>query len=253
MKCISNIVVGLMIAVACYTMIAGQAGDYHEEAPPVIKFQYLGQSSFLVTTSGGTTFLTDPIDFKGYHMPPGTTADIVTVSHEHIDHNCVDAVSGSPAVFRGTNEKCTAVNTIDTTINDVRLYTVPSFHNPGHSRLNAIFIFEFDGIRLAHPGDLGTTLTDEQVDAIGEIDILMVPLGGQYTISTVQADSIVEQLHVKHIVIGMHFKTEAFDDLPYTAEPFMEGKETARWFKDNFFIYNPSEPPPAREYIVMGY
>jgi len=253
MKNIPSIVGGLLIAVACSAAIAAQSASDNDEAPPVIKFQYLGQSSFLVTTSSGTTFLTDPIDFKGYHMPEGTNADIVTVSHEHIDHNCVDAVAGSPTVFRGTNEKCTTVNTVDTIINDVRLFTVPSFHNPGHNRVNAVFVFEFDGIRLAHLGDIGTTLTSEQVDAIGAVDILMVPLGGQFTVAAVQADSIVEQLQVKHIVIGMHFRTEAFDALPYTAEPFMEGKETARWFKDNFFIYSPSEPPPHREYIVMRY
>jgi len=252
MRNITSIIVGLLMAIACFALAVAQTDSADEQAP-VIKFRYLGQSSFLVTASNGTTFLTDPIDFKGYHMPQGTTADIVTVSHEHIDHNCVDAVSGSPIVFHGTNNECTSVNTVDTTINGVRLYTVPSFHDPGHHGVNAIFVFEFDGIRLVHLGDIGTTLTDDQIEAIGDVDILMVPLGGQFTIAAAQADSIVDQLQVKHIVIGMHFRTEAFDAMPYTAEPFMEGKATARWFRDNFFIYSPLEPPPQREYIVMRY
>jgi hypothetical protein len=147
-----------------------------------VRIRWLGQSSFLMTTSGGTTILTDPVDFKGYKLPPGTTADIVTVSHEHVDHNAVGAVSGTPAVFRGTDKRCHAINAVDTTIAGVRLYSVTSFHDPGHHGVNAVFIFEFNGIRVAHLGDIGTTLADGQVEAIGPIDVLMIPVGGQYTV-----------------------------------------------------------------------
>lgn len=216
-----------------------------------IGIRWLGHASFLITTSCGTTILTDPIDFKGYNIPEGTTADIVTVSHEHIDHNCVDAVSGNPAVFRGTDKKCRNVNVIDTTIRDIRLHTVHSFHDPGHHGSNAIFVFEFDGIRLAHMGDIGTVLTNEQIAAVGNIDVLMVPVGGQFTITGEEADSIVGQLDAERLVIPMHFKTEAFDAVPYTAEPFLKGKENVRRVGGEEIVIDLRVPVFGREYILF--
>ena len=118
-----------------------------------IKIEYYGQAAFGITTSNGTKIIIDPANFKGYKMPTGVTADIVTVSHEHIDHNAINTVSGSPIIFHGTDEKCRTINPLDTTINDVRLYSVPSFHDPGHHGVNAIFVFAFDGIRLVHMGE----------------------------------------------------------------------------------------------------
>ena len=218
-----------------------------------IGIRWLGQASFLLATSKGTTIITDPIKFKGYAPPVGTTADIVTVSHEHIDHNSIDAISGSPAVFHGTDSKCRHVTAVDTTVADVRLYSVPSFHDPGHRGSNAIFVFEFDGIRVAHLGDIGETLTREQIAAIGAVDILMIPVGGQFTIAAAEADTIVNQLNVSRYVLPMHYKTEAFDDLPYTAEPFLKGKNHVRRIEDNNFTFDPSIPVANREYIVMRY
>ncbi|MFH2034918.1 MAG: MBL fold metallo-hydrolase [Candidatus Zixiibacteriota bacterium] len=223
------------------------------DAEKSIKIRWFGQSSFRITTSIGTTIVIDPVNFKGYHIPDGTTADFVTISHEHIDHNSVDALSGSPRVFRGTDKQCQIVNPIDTTIDGIRLYTVSSFHNPGHNRFNAIFVFEFDGIRMAHLGDIGTILADDQIKAIGEIDILMIPVGGQYTIAGPEADSIVNQLNVKRAIIPMHYKTKAFEDLPYTVEPFLKNKENIRRIDDNNFILKISQLPVRREYIVMQY
>ncbi len=224
-----------------------------EELVAPVSVRWLGQASFRIITPGSTSIIIDPVDFKGYHFPEGITADIVTVSHEHIDHNSVEAVSGTPAVFRGTDSPCQMVNPIDTTIGGVRLYTVPSYHDPGRNRVNAIFVFEFDGIRLAHLGDLGLVLTDEQIEAIGEVDILMIPVGGQYTIAAPQADSIVSQLNVKRLVLPMHYKTEAFDVLPYTADPFLEGKENVRRLETNEFLVDPTRPASELEYVVMEY
>ena len=220
---------------------------------PPVTIRWLGQSSFMITTSGGTTILTDPIDFKGYKMPPNTTANIVTVSHEHPDHNCVNAVSGSPLVFRGTDSDLSTINVIDTVIGDVRMYNVSSYHDPGHHGLNAVFVFEFDGIRVAHLGDIGTVLTDEQIDRIGDVDVLMVPVGGQFTITGAKADTIVAQLNVKRVVIPMHYKTEAFDSFPYSADPFLNGKNHVQWSDGDTFTLHVSNPPEFRTYVVLDY
>lgn len=218
-----------------------------------ISIRWFGQSAFRVTTAGGTTFIIDPANFKGYAMPRGEAAAIVAVTHEHPDHNSVEVVSGSPVVLRGTDSQCQTVNRIDTTLGGVHIYTVPSFHDPGHNRRNAVFVFEFDGLRMAHLGDIGTVLTEEQVAAIGELDILMIPVGGKYTIAAPRADSIVNQLTVKRLVIPMHFKTEAFDGLPYTAEPFLEGKPTVVRVETSEISIDPTAVASDLQYVVMEY
>lgn len=232
---------------------AGAQPGAESSAKATLKIRWLGQSSFEMTTSGGTIIVTDPADFKGYHMPPDLSADIVTVSHEHRDHNHVAGVTGAPVIFHGTNEQLSAVNDIDTTVQDVRLYTVPSFHDPGHHGMNAIFVFECDGFRIAHLGDIGTILTDDQIAAIGKIDILMIPVGGRFTIAAPEADTIVSQLNVRRAVLPMHYKTAAFDILPYSAEPFLKGKENVRRMNGNEFTVEPEAPIGAREFIVLEY
>jgi len=223
------------------------------ETAKTVKIRWFGQAGFLITTAQGTRIVIDPANFKGYKMPEGVTADILTVSHEHMDHNAVETVGGNPAVFRGTDRDCSTVHTIDTTVGPVRLYTVPSYHDPGHHGVNAIFVFEFDGLRLAHLGDIGEVLTSEQIDALGQIDILMIPVGGKYTISHVEADSIVNQLNPKRLVFPMHYKTAAFDGLPYTAEPFLADKPNVTRLETNEFVFKPAAIASELEYVLMRY
>jgi L-ascorbate metabolism protein UlaG (beta-lactamase superfamily) len=218
-----------------------------------ISIKWFGQSCFLITVSDGTQILTDPAEFMGYHLPTGLTAHIVTVSHNHMDHNRVDLVGGNPEVLMGLTPDSTKFVHTDKKIKNIRIYNVSSFHDPGKHGLNAIFVFEFDGIRIAHLGDIGTTLTDNQIKAIGKIDILMIPVGGKYTIAGADADKIVEQLDVKMIVFPMHYKTEAFSGLPYSENDYLKGKKNIKRISGNTFILNISKPPAEREYIVMDY
>jgi L-ascorbate metabolism protein UlaG (beta-lactamase superfamily) len=240
----------ILVIFICPLLSAAHApGD----STATIRIKWFGQSSFLVTTTGGTNILIDPANFKGYHFPDSVYTDIVTVSHEHIDHNYVEGALGSPAIFRGTDDKCQKVNSIDTTIKGIRFYSISSYHNPVHTAVNAIFVYEFDGLRLVHLGDIGHILTDDQIRTIGKVDILMVPVGGKYTIAAAEADTIVNQLDVKHLVIPMHYKTDAFPDLPYTAEPFLKGKENVRRIDNTYFIIDPATMPEAREYVLLRY
>lgn len=245
-----SIIAAILLFSTCPSFLFAQGTA---DSAASIQIKWFGQSAFLVTTTNGTNILIDPANFKGYHFPDSVFADIVTVSHEHIDHNYVDGVLGSPAVFHGTDEKCQKVNSIDTTIKGIHLYSVSSFHNPVHTAVNAVFVYEFDGLRLVHLGDIGTILTDDQLRAIGKVDILMIPVGGQYTITAAEADTIVNQLDVKRLVIPMHYKTEAFPELPYTAEPFLKGKENVRRIDDTHFSYNPAQSPENREYVILRY
>jgi L-ascorbate metabolism protein UlaG (beta-lactamase superfamily) len=218
-----------------------------------IVIKWFGQSCFLIVTSEKTQILTDPIEFKGYHLPNGIEPDLVTVSHNHPDHNRLDVVDGNPIKLIGTSANIQNVLSIDKKINDVRIYTVPSYHDPGRHGMNAIFVFEFDGIRIVHLGDLGMTLSDSQIEAIGNVDILMIPVGGQFTISGATADSVINQLKVKSIVFPMHYKTDAFNSLPYSAEEFLREKEYVKRISENKFILILAKMPRKREYFVMDY
>ena len=242
-----------ILTLVCALTVGAQAGEDSLKSGQSIQIRWFGQAAYEVTTSKGTTIIIDPIQYKGYSMPEGITADIVTISHEHIDHNCIDAVSNPSVVFHGTDEECQISAKVDTTVEGVRLYSVASFHDSGRSRANTIFVFEFDGVRMAHLGDIGTTLTGDQIKAIGEVDILMIPVGGQFTVGAAGADSIVNQLEVKRFVFPMHYRTEAFGSMPYTAEPFLEGKENVRRVEDNNITFDLSDLKGEREYLVLQY
>ncbi len=216
-----------------------------------VTFRWFGQGCFLMVTSQNTKIIVDPMQIAGYKIPSDIKADIVTVSHEHGDHNKVDAVSGSPIVLRGLSGEV-----IDRKIKDVRFFTVDSFHDDtqGSQRgKNAIFIYEFDGIRVAHLGDLGHVLTDAQVQKIGKIDVLMIPVGGTYTIFGESADKVVMQLKPRMIVFPMHFKTDQAQFLPYSGEDYIQGKANSEKLDGNSFSFNPKSPPSSLQFIVLNY
>jgi L-ascorbate metabolism protein UlaG (beta-lactamase superfamily) len=132
---------------------------------------------------------------------------LVTISHEHTDHNNAALATGSPTILRGLAANDWAK--IDQKIKGVRVYTVPTYHDDkqGSARgKNAVFVFDLDGLRVVHLGDLGHPLSDDQVKQIGAVDVVMIPVGGFYTIDGKGAAEVVGQLKPK-IAIPMHYKT----------------------------------------------
>lgn len=163
---------------------------------------YLGHSSFAFKGSKARVVV-DPFDATLLGIPfPKTEADIVTVSHQHDDHNAISNISGDPLIFDlpGEYEK-----------NGVRVYGFETFHdkNNGEERgKNIIFKFEIDGVAILHCGDLGHALTSELIQEINGADILLVPVGGVYTINADEARQVVERLEPS-IVIPMHYRDPA--------------------------------------------
>ncbi len=156
----------------------------------------LGHASFKIKGKTATV-VTDPYEGKA-------EADIVLVSHEHPDHNAISKVSGEPFIVNGPGEY---------EIKDVTVTGVPSYHDDkkGEERgNNVIYKFTVDGLNLCHLGDLGHKLTDKQVEDIGDVDILFVPVGGHFTISAETASEVVAQIE-PYIVIPMHYKTKDSD------------------------------------------
>jgi L-ascorbate metabolism protein UlaG (beta-lactamase superfamily) len=165
-----------------------------------MKIQYLGHSSFLLTESTGTSIVTDPYNSIGYPMP-AVAAKAVTVSHQHYDHNNAQAVSGKPLLFEKEG-----VYDLD----GVEITGIKSFHDDEGGALrgeNIIFKFRMDGLDVCHLGDIGENCTAELLEQILPIDILLIPVGGIYTIDSEQAKEYVDRI-MPEIVIPMHYKTK---------------------------------------------
>lgn len=180
---------------------------------------FLGHSSFRIKGREASV-ITDPFDPQMVGLKySGAEADIVTVSHEHKDHNQVSLVKGVKKVVAGPGEY---------EIMGVSIIGLPSFHDDKKGALrgkNTIYVIEMDGLRIAHLGDVGHELSEETVEALGDIDILLVPVGGEYTVGPNEAAGIVRSIEPT-LVIPMHYqmpglKPETFAKL-FPLEPFLK-------------------------------
>jgi L-ascorbate metabolism protein UlaG (beta-lactamase superfamily) len=185
-----------------------------------VKITYYGHSSFLLEAKDGTRVIVDPYrpgSFGGSFRYGAITdtADVVVATHTHDDHGAVDTIPGHPQTF---------VQPSSATVGGVTITGVPVAHDAegGKSRgKNTIIVIDDGDIRVAHLGDLGHTLDAATVAAVGPVDVLMVPVGGFYTIDHKQAAQVVEAV-APRIVLPMHYKTPKVPDFPITdVEPFL--------------------------------
>jgi len=165
-----------------------------------MKIRCFGHSCFYLTSKSGTRILTDPFAPSVGYKVPDVEADIVTVSHNHYDHNNVKAVKGDLVVYNkeGLYES-----------KDIRIKGISTYHDEfkGKKRgSNIVFSIKIDGINVCHLGDLGHIPDDLQITEIGEVDILLIPVGGTFTVDSAQAKRVVELLKPK-VIIPMHYKT----------------------------------------------
>jgi L-ascorbate metabolism protein UlaG (beta-lactamase superfamily) len=173
-----------------------------------MRLRWFGQSAFLLSGDAGRVMI-DPFDGPlarergtqwDYPDIEGVEPDLLLISHEHFDHSNQDAIGGDPQVIRST------AGSFETPLGDV--LAIASEHDPsaGTERgPNAIFSFELDGTRVCHLGDLGqSALREEQLAAIGKADVLMVPVGGHFTIDAEAAAEVVRVLDPA-IVVPMHY------------------------------------------------
>lgn len=165
-----------------------------------MKIRYIGHSCFLLTDSAGTAIVTDPYGDIGLDFPV-LRADAVTVSHSHYDHCNIGAVGGSPAVFERAGKYL---------FRGIGIEAVESFHDDVGGRKrgkNLIFSFVMDGTRVCHLGDLGEKLSADLLGRIGRPDVLLLPVGGNYTIDGAEAAEIVKRVSPA-VAIPMHFKVK---------------------------------------------
>ncbi len=170
---------------------------------------HLGHSSFRIR-GRQASLVTDPFSPAATGLKfPKTEADIVTVSHNHEDHNQAGLVGGNPQVFMGPGEY---------EAKGVKISGVSTFHDAENGTKrgrNTVYEIQMDGLHLVHLGDLGTKLTTEQVETLSGVDILMIPVGGVYSLDGKTATAVVAQLEPL-IVIPMHYQVPG---LKYQLEP----------------------------------
>lgn len=182
--------------------------------------QYIGHSCFRLRYKN-VFVITDPFDPRSVGLSfPKKKAEIVTISHDHDDHNDISNIDGIKKVISGPGEY---------DVSEVSILGFPSYHDDksGQERgKNTIFVFEMGMIRLAHLGDLGHELKDNTVQLLGDIDVLMIPVGGKYTIGPSEAVKIVQNIEPS-IVIPMHYQQKGMNP-----EIFSELKEVEEFTRD---------------------
>ncbi|MGB9694995.1 MAG: MBL fold metallo-hydrolase [Caldisericaceae bacterium] len=200
-----------------------------------MNIRWLGHSSFYIETDGHT-IITDPYEAAIGYPVKFPSADIVTVSHEHSDHNAVQRVGGKPIIIR---------ESVDKVIDGIRFKGVGGAHDDdgGLKRgLITMFRIESEGISIVHLGDLGTLLSKEQIDQLLPVNILLVPVGGYFTIDAAKAHKVIESLH-PNIAIPMHYKTEYLRFDIAGVEPFL--KDTQYVKKDSLDVTSNTLPEPT--------
>ena len=166
-----------------------------------MKLEWIGHACFRLTGENGTVVITDPYDETvGAEMVP-LQADLITMSHEHHDHNDESMIAGSPVILHGTQEAV---------VGGVTARACGSYHDEvqGAKRgKNAIRVFEMDGLKVVHMGDQGCMPDAEILSGIADADIMMIPVGGTYTVDAQGAKEIVDAAKPR-CVVPMHVKTK---------------------------------------------
>ena len=211
-----------------------------------MKIKYLGHAAFVITSDEGVKIITDP-----YTTSPDltygeirATADVATVSHNHLDHCNVAAVGGDPQVMRWAEVS---------TAKGIKFRGINSYHDDEGGRMrggNIIFCFEVDGLKICHLGDLGHLLDDRQKAEIGKVDILLIPVGGHFTIDAKTATEVCDQLK-PGVIIPMHYRTDK--GLPVIAgvDEFLRGKANVKWLDTSQVEFKAGELPNTGQIIVL--
>ncbi|MEW6142967.1 MAG: MBL fold metallo-hydrolase [Chloroflexota bacterium] len=209
-----------------------------------MRIRWLGHACFLITSSSGLRIVTDPYSPGGdlRYAPIRETAEIVTVSHGHFDHGNVSAIGGKPEIVRGSGM-----------VRGIQFLAIDTFHDNmlGSQRgRNTVFCFAMDGIKLAHFGDLGHSLSLQQLEGVGAVDVVMVPVGGNYTIGPEDAWALCQQLRPK-VILPMHYRTAKVNMPIAPVEDFIRGRVGVRKLEGSEIELMRDRLPQSVEIIVL--
>jgi L-ascorbate metabolism protein UlaG (beta-lactamase superfamily) len=214
-----------------------------------MKVKWYGHAAFLITSDEGIKIMIDPYEpgAFGGQLSYGKIkdqADIVLTSHDHADHNYTQDLPGTPQVIKGSGSK---------TIKGILMKGVSTYHDPskGSERgANTIFTIKINNIQLCHLGDLGHLLSDKELAEIGPVEILLIPVGGFFTIDPEEATRVAEQTRPR-ILIPMHFKTEKCGFPIAPVENFLKGKTNIKRPRASEITVDKATLPQQMEIVVL--
>jgi L-ascorbate metabolism protein UlaG (beta-lactamase superfamily) len=217
-----------------------------------------GQSFFELITTAGTRVVFDPHAIENYGRVQ-VKADLVLMSHMHSDHTQLEPVvnAKSAKLIYGLKkaDRELEYNVVDEKFKDVRVQTLGTYHDAmsGLQRgKNGVFILDVDGLRIVHLGDLGHSLSREQLRKLGTVDVLMIPVGGVYTLNGVDAQKVVEQVKPRRYVVPMHYGTLVYTDL-LDLKYFLEDQTmgAVKRFATNELDIDPKAEPPKEPVVAI--
>ena len=216
-----------------------------------MKITWYGHAAFGIVADDGVRIIIDPYEsgaFGGALTYGKITdeADIVLTSHDHDDHNCTKGIRGKFIRIRteGVHE-----------VKGVRIEAIPTYHDPSKGKErgeNLVFKIEVGGITIVHAGDLGHILGKETLTKVGKADILLLPVGGFYTVDAAEASRIMTDI-APSITIPMHYKTEKCDFPIAPVEAFTGGKKNVVLQESSEFVVTRDSLPTEPQIVVLRY
>lgn len=196
-----------------------------------MKITFLAHASFLIETDNKVRIITDPYQAGCYnnalgYKPINGAADIVLISHDHADHNCISDVLGKPQIIKGEG---------NWTVGDIKITGINTYHDSqkGSARgKNIVFIIETDELKIVHLGDLGHNLSEQEINKIKPVNVLLSPVGGFFTIDSKVATEIFNTLK-PDIMIPMHYRTSVLDFPIAKVEEFVKDKKNVKKINDS--------------------
>jgi len=211
--------------------------------------KYIAHSTFCLTSSTGTKILTDPyepgcFDNALAYGPINKLVDAITISHSHVDHSYIAPEHAQAKVFKTPGKY---------NFNDIEIFGLQVFHDEHNGKdrgSNIIFRITIDDIIVCHLGDLGHILNKETIEVIGPVDVLLIPVGGVYTIDNVAATTIMQTISPK-ICIPMHYKTNLVAFPLNPVEYFTKNKNNVTIMKNCEIELSKKQLPQTTEILVL--
>jgi L-ascorbate metabolism protein UlaG (beta-lactamase superfamily) len=221
-----------------------------------VTIHWHGHSFFDIKTPKGTVIAIDPHAIEAYGAT-SVSADLVLVSHEHDDHNQTAVIrnESKARILHGLklSGKRLDWNAIDERFRDVHVRSLGVYHDTSEGAergKNTIFVIETAGVHIVHLGDLGHLLSEKEIKSIGPVDVLMIPVGGVYTINGAEAKKVAEQLKPRQYILPMHYGTRVYDEV-LPPDEFLEDMPNVRRLPTNQLATSSDFSPPNPIVVLL--